>query len=57
MDNKKDKFFNVGDYVVHEVFGAGVITKVFLLYCEVKFFNLETERTIDKNHLKVSSSI
>lgn len=48
---KKD-FFNIGDRVFHKYFGVGTVTKVFLLYCEVKFDNLRSERTIDKNHLK-----
>lgn len=48
---KFDKFFNVGNVVEHKQFGIGVVTKVFLLYCEVKFDSLKTERNIMKDHL------
>lgn len=43
--------FNVGDRVTHKHFGEGTVTKVYLLYCEVKFDSLKTERTIDKDYL------
>lgn len=46
-----DKFFNVGNVVEHKQFGIGVVTKVFLLYCEVKFDSLATERNIKKDFL------
>lgn len=47
-----DKFFNVGNVVNHKQFGIGVVTKVYLLYCEVKFDNLKTERNIIKDKLE-----
>lgn len=47
-----DKFFNVGDRVVNKVLGEGTITNVYLLYCEVKFDKLKTERNIQKDFLE-----
>lgn len=47
-----DEFFNVGNVVNHKQFGIGVVTKVYLFYCEVKFDSLKTERTIQKDFLE-----
>lgn len=48
---KFDKFFNAGNVVEHKQFGIGVVTKVYLLYCEVKFDSLKTVRNIKKDFL------
>jgi heat shock protein HspQ len=45
------KDFKVGQVVKHPVFGRGVILDVYLLYCKVNFFKLETFRTISKDKL------
>jgi heat shock protein HspQ len=45
------KDFKVGQVIKHPVFGRGVIIDVYLLYCKVRFYKLETFRTISKDKL------